>query len=200
MTKLIGITGGIGSGKSTVAQYIQGKGFPIYNSDYWAKELVNIDQNLKLKITQLLGENAYHNQKYNRKWVADKVFKNHDLLQQLNQIIHPAVAKHFHNWVSQQNSSFIFKETALLFELGLHKNCYKTILVTADEEIRIHRVMQRDHKTHEEVTEILLKQMPENKKREFADFVIYNNDTVADCLQKTDEVLEKLIQLDNNIL
>ena len=141
-TKIIGITGGIGSGKSTVSKFIEELGFPVYDSDFWAKELVNIDENLKSRIIELLGEESYdENGKYNRKFVAEKVFDHQELLLKLNQIIHPAVKIHFENWVNAQNSEFVFKETALLFELKLNESCYQSILVTADENIRIKKVI-----------------------------------------------------------
>ena len=193
MKKIIGITGGIGSGKTTVANCIVENGFPVYNSDYWAKELVSIDADLKKEIIQLLGDESYDETgKYNRKWVASLVFQNEILLKKLNHIIHPAVAQHFNNWVSAQTSEIVFKETALLFELQLHLHCWKTILVTADDEIRIQRTMQRDHKTYAEVLGILQKQMPEIEKIPLADFVIYNNTNIENLQSQTLDILHKL--------
>ena len=193
MKKIIGITGGIGSGKTTVANCIVENGFPVYNSDYWAKELVSIDADLKKEIIQLLGDESYDDTgKYNRKWVASVVFQNEILLKKLNHIIHPAVAQHFSNWVSAQTSEIVFKETALLFELQLHLHCWKTILVTADDEIRIQRTMQRDHKTYAEVLGILQKQMPEIEKIPLADFVIYNNTNIENLQSQTLDILHKL--------
>lgn len=193
MKKIIGITGGIGSGKTTVANFIVENGFPVYNSDYWAKELVSIDADLKKEIIQLLGDESYDDTgKYNRKWVASLVFQNEILLKKLNHIIHPAVAQHFSNWVSAQTSEIVFKETALLFELQLHLHCWKTILVTADDEIRIQRTMQRDHKTYAEVLGILQKQMPELEKIPLADFVIYNNTNIENLQSQTLDILHKL--------
>lgn len=152
---------GIGSGKSTVSKYIEELGFPVYNSDYWAKELVNFDENLKSKIINLLGENSYDEKDtYNRTYVASIVFENENLLHELNKIIHPAVKEHFENWVKAQHSEFVFKETALLFELKLNEQCYQSILVTADDNIRIKRVMDRDKKRIEK-----LKPLCKNKCR-----------------------------------
>jgi dephospho-CoA kinase len=193
MKKIIGITGGIGSGKTTVSHFITELGYPVYNSDFWAKELVNIDASLKIQIKKLLGNQAYDEDgDYNRKWVAEKVFANQNLLLQLNQIIHPAVAEHFTQWTAQQNSEVLFKETALLFELNLDKTCYKSILVTADDDIRIQRVMDRDLKTYTEVEAILKKQMPENEKRLRADYIIENNGNLQNLELKTKEILNKL--------
>ena len=195
--KIIGITGGIGSGKSTVSKFIEELGFPVYDSDFWAKELVNIDENLKSRIIELLGEESYdENGKYNRKFVAEKVFENQELLLKLNQIIHPAVKIHFENWVNAQNAEFVFKETALLFELKLNESCYQSVLVTADENIRIKRVMDRDGRTYREVKEIIDKQMPEVDKVKLADFVIQNNTDLDTLKEFTHQVIDELQRMD----
>ena len=196
-SKIIGITGGIGSGKSTVSKFIEELGFPVYDSDFWAKELVNVDENLKSRIIELLGEESYdENGKYNRKFVAEKVFENQELLLKLNQIIHPAVKIHFENWVNAQNAEFVFKETALLFELKLNESCYQSILVTADENIRIKRVMDRDGRTYREVKEIIDKQMPEADKVKLADFVIQNNTDLESLKEFTQQVIDELQRMD----
>ena len=196
-SKIIGITGGIGSGKSTVSKFIEELGFPVYDSDFWAKELVNVDENLKSRIIELLGEESYdENGKYNRKFVAEKVFENQELLLKLNQIIHPAVKIHFENWVNAQNAEFVFKETALLFELKLNESCYQSILVTADENIRIKRVMDRDGRTYREVKEIIDKQMPEVDKVKLADFVIQNNTDLESLKEFTHQVIDELQRMD----
>ena len=196
-SKIIGITGGIGSGKSTVSKFIEELGFPVYDSDFWAKELVNIDENLKSRIIELLGEESYdENGKYKRKFVAEKVFDHQELLLQLNQIIHPAVKIHFENWVNAQNAEFVFKETALLFELKLNESCYQSILVTADENIRIKRVMDRDGRTYREVKEIIDKQMPEVDKVKLADFVIQNNTDLETLKEFTHQVIDELKRMD----
>ena len=193
MKKLIGLTGGIGSGKTTVAKFIEEMGFTVYNSDYWAKELVNVDSHLKSEIIQLLGENAYdENGKYNRTFVSSVVFNNDELLQKLNKIIHPAVKKHFENWLSAQTSEFVFKETALLFELKLNESCYKSVLVTADDNIRIKRVMDRDGKTYREVEAVMQKQMPEKEKIKLADFVIENNEGIDELKAQTEAFIKKI--------
>ena len=196
-SKIIGITGGIGSGKSTVSKFIEELGFPVYDSDFWAKELVNLDENLKSRIIELLGEESYdENGKYNRKFVAEKVFDHQELLLKLNQIIHPAVKIHFENWVNAQTAEFVFKETALLFELKLNESCYQSILVTADENIRIKRVMDRDGRTYREVKEIIDKQMPEVNKVKLADFVIQNNTDLETLKEFTHQVLDELQRMD----
>lgn len=188
--KIIGLTGGIGSGKSTVAEFIEEFGFPVYYSDERAKDIVNDNEELKAKIQELLGEEAYdENGLYNRKFVADKVFNNRELLEQLNHIIHPAVRIDFDAWVKKQTKYLVFKETALLFELKLNKECYKSVLVTAEDNIRMKRVMDRDGKTYREVQTIMEKQMPEKDKIKLADCIIYNNTNLEDLKEHTEKVI-----------
>ena len=194
--KIIGITGGIGSGKSTVAEFIKEKGFPVYNSDYWAKELVNHDEILKENIINLLGRESYDaSGRYHRKWVSEQIFENNELLEKLNSIIHPAVKMHFETWIKQQHSRYIFKETALLFELRLNESCHHSILVTADDNLRMKRVMDRDAKTYREVEKIMEKQMPEKDKMRKADFIIYNNGSLEELKEGTEKILDKLIHI-----
>ncbi|WP_209390182.1 dephospho-CoA kinase [Chryseobacterium sp. RR2-3-20] len=189
-SKIIGLTGGIGSGKTTVAKFIENCGFPVYYSDDRAKEIVNDNDDLKSKIKELLGEESYlQNGLYNRKFVAEKVFNDKELLQQLNEIIHPAVRIDFEEWVNKQTQYLIFKETALLFELKLDKQCYQSILVTAEDNIRIKRVMDRDGKTYREVQSVMEKQMPEREKIKIADFVIYNNTGLDDLKDQTEKII-----------
>ena len=191
--KIIGLTGGIGSGKTTVAKFIEEMGFPVYFSDDRAKEIVNDDEVLKNNIKELLGEEAYdENGFYNKKYVSGIVFNDDEMRLQLNALIHPAVKIDFENWVENQNSEFVFKETALLFELKLNESCYKSVLVTADDNIRIKRVMDRDGKTYREVEAVMTKQMPEKDKVKKADFVIYNNSNIEDLKTETEKTVMKL--------
>lgn len=195
-TKIIGITGGIGSGKSTVSGFIQQAGFPVYFSDIRAKNIVNDDADLQQKIKALLGEEAYDaDGLYNRKYVSRQIFHDDELLIKLNGLIHPAVRLDFENWVSRQSSEFVFKETALLFELNLQESCFKSILVTADDNCRLKRVMDRDDKTYREVEAVMLKQMPEKDKVKLADYVIYNNEGLTDLHVETEKVLSEIILL-----
>ncbi len=188
--KVIGLTGGIGSGKTTVAHFIEEFGFPVYYSDDRAKTIVNEDNGLRLKITELLGNEAYDaHGLYNRKTVAEKVFNNNDLLHRLNEIIHPAVRIDFENWLQRQTKYLVFKETALLFELKLNRECYKSLLITAEDNIRIKRVMDRDNKTYREVQTIMEKQMPEKDKVRLADCVIHNNTNIDDLKDQTEKVI-----------
>ncbi|TXI89103.1 MAG: dephospho-CoA kinase [Chryseobacterium sp.] len=188
--KIIGLTGGIGSGKTTVARFIEEFGFPVYYSDDRAKAIVNESEDLKTKIKELLGKESYdENGLYDRKFVADQVFNNRDLLQQLNEIIHPAVRIDFENWVKKQSKYLVFKETALLFELKLNRQCYKSLLVTAEDNIRIKRVMDRDNKTYREVEAVMEKQMPERDKIKMADCIIYNSTNLEELKEQTEKVV-----------
>ena len=196
MNKIIGLTGGIGSGKTTVAKFIEDLDFPVYYSDDRAKEIVNDDEDLKRRILALLGDKSYdRNGLYDRKYVSGIVFQNSELLLKLNALIHPAVKIDFESWTAKQNTAFIFKETALLFELDLHKTCYKSVLVTAEDNLRIKRVMERDGKTYREVEAVIQKQMAEKDKVKLADFVIYNNTDLAGLKEETDRMLMKLAGL-----
>jgi len=189
-SKIIGLTGGIGSGKTTVAKFIEEFGFPVYYSDDRAKTIVNDNEDLKLKIKELLGEESYDEKGlYDRKFVAEKVFNDKNLLQSLNEIIHPAVRIDFEDWVKKQTKYLIFKETALLFELKLNKDCYKSVLVTAEDNIRIKRVMDRDGKTYREVEAVMEKQMPEKDKIKLADCIIYNNTNLEDLKEQTERII-----------
>ncbi|MFC0344403.1 dephospho-CoA kinase [Epilithonimonas hispanica] len=192
MPKIIGLTGGIGSGKTTVARILEEKGFPVYYSDDEAKNIVNKDSILKEKIIELLGNEAYSDGIYNRKYVAEKVFNDSELLEQLNHLIHPAVKIDFEKWVASQTSEFVFKETALLFELKLNQQCYKSVLITADDNFRIKRTMDRDGKTYREVEAVIQKQMPEKEKCKLADYIIYNNSDLDSLQVATEGFLEDL--------
>lgn len=197
--KIVGLTGGIGSGKTTVAKLLESKGYSVYYSDIRAKEIVNNNAFLKTRIIQLLGDKAYDQDgKYNRKWVAQKVFNNEKLLLELNKIIHPAVKSDFEFWVREQKGDFIFKETALLFELNLDKNCFKTILVTADESLRIKRVMERDGKTYQEIENIIQKQIPEKEKRKRADLIIENNTDLENLGKEVERMLLELNKINKH--
>lgn len=190
ISKIIGLTGGIGSGKTTVAKFIEDCGFPVYYSDERAKTIVNDSDEVKSKIILLLGKDSYgENGLYDRKFVSVKVFNDSDLLHQLNEIIHPAVRSDFEEWVSNQKKYLIFKETALLFELKLNLQCYKSLLVTAEDNIRLKRVMDRDGKTYREVETVMSNQMPEKDKIKLADFVIYNNTNLDDLKEQTEKII-----------
>ena len=173
--KLIGITGGIGSGKSTIAKVFMSMSYPVYNSDTRAKELINSNEELINSIKLSFGDDLYNSQGLDRKKMASIVFNNPEKLELLNSIIHPAVGKDFEKWIDSQNTSFILKEAAILFETGIYKSLHKIILVSAPQETRIERVIKRDNTNQEEVLSRMNNQWSEEKKTELADYVIDNS-------------------------
>ena len=175
--KLIGITGGIGAGKSTVSKICRHLGFKVYNSDDRAKEIVSEDSNIKKRIISFFGNNVYKNGVLDRKFLSDKIFNDKSSLQNINSIIHPAVKKDFKNWViNNSNEKILFKESALLFESGAYKELDKIILIVSDKNLRISRVLNRDKiRTKKEIKSIIDKQINEVDAIKYADIVIDNN-------------------------
>lgn len=174
--KIVGLTGGIGSGKSTVAQMFRDLGVPVYDSDAEAKELMISSGELKTAISKLLGPKAYIEGELNRAYIASKVFTNLDLLQQLNAIVHPAVKKDFLSWASKQKESYVIQETALIFENNAQDQYDHIILVTAPQEVRLQRVVQRDGANSQEVLDRMKNQMKDDEKAGLAQFQIVNLD------------------------
>lgn len=192
--KIIGLTGGIGSGKSTVARLFQELGIPVYIADDEAKKLM-LQKEIREKIINLLGEDAYINKTLNKKYIASKVFQDSDLLTQLNQIVHPAVAQHFSQWLKEQKGIYVIKEAAILFENGGYKNCDKTILVKADKNTRLQRVLKRDKTSIDDIEARMKNQWPDSKKEKLADFIIANNEGIKELkcrVQIIHEILKKL--------
>ncbi len=172
---VVGLTGGIGSGKSTVAKMFEKLGVAIYIADEEAKKLMNNDEEVKEQVIDLFGEKAYQDSKLNRSYIADIVFNNSIKLQELNAIVHPAVAEHFDEWKSKQGGEYVIKEAAILFENGSNKYCDYVILVSAPEEIRIQRVLKRDKSaTRKDVQARIQNQWGDADKINLSDFVIFN--------------------------
>ena len=172
----IGITGGIGSGKTTIADVFNTLSIPVYNSDDRAKYLMNNDQLLKASLVNEFGCNVFMNDELNTIYLSELVFKDQKKLLALNSIVHPFVAKDFNNWCLQQNASYIIKEAAILIESGAYQGMDKVILVTADNELRIKRIMERDNISEQAVLQRMKNQMSDQEKKSFADFVIVNNE------------------------
>jgi dephospho-CoA kinase len=173
---IVGLTGGIGSGKSTVAQLLVTMGYPVYNSDDRAKWLQNNHPDIVNLIILLLGADVYSGGILNRALVASRVFADSELLQGLNEIVHPAVARDFADWVAAQKSTLLFKESAILLETGIYKQCDALVVVTAQEVLRVQRVANRDGASESEIQKRLKNQKPEAEKVALADFVIVNDD------------------------
>ena len=172
----IGLTGGIGSGKTTVAKVFEVLGIPVYYADDEAKRLMNTDEKLKEKIQLQFGNNVYKDGKLDRKHLSEIVFNNPEKLQLLNALVHPATLKDAEKWMQAQSTTYSLKEAALIFESGAHEHLDYVIGVTAPAPLRILRTMQRDGITREEVLARMDKQMDETIKMKLCDFVIKNDE------------------------
>ncbi len=188
--KIIGLTGGIGSGKSTVAAMFAEKGIPVFISDEEGKRLLNTSKVVRRKVINLLGEKAYKKDVPDRKYIASLVFNDRDLLNSLNAIIHPKVAKNFKRWMSKQNAPYCIKESAILFETGGDALCDATIAVEVALETRIDRVLKRDAMSLKDVEARLKNQKSDQYRRKKANYVIKN-----ETLKKTQEQVDKLHEL-----
>jgi len=175
MTKIVGLTGGIGSGKTTVAEMFKSFGVPVYNADEEAKILMQNSEAIKHELIDLLGESCYTDGQLNRSYIASQVFADQRLLQRINAIVHPKVAAHFEEWYSNQHVPYVIKEVAILFETKSQHLFDFIITVTAPIETRIQRVMDRDQKTKKEVMSVINNQLPDLEKINQSNFVIYNN-------------------------
>ncbi|MCB0567645.1 MAG: dephospho-CoA kinase [Phaeodactylibacter sp.] len=192
----VGITGGIGSGKTTVCKVFEALGIPVYYADWHARQLMVNAPRLVAGVKELFGPDAYlEDGALNRPYIAEKVFNNDKKLQQLNHLVHPAVAEDAGRWHSaQENVPYTLKEAALLFESGNFKQLDKVITVFAPEKLRIQRVMERDQVSRKEVRARMAKQMPEEEKLKRADFVVYNDGSHSLVRQVWDihrELIEK---------
>ena len=173
----IGLTGGIGSGKSTIAQVFEILGYPVYISDKMASVLMNEDEAIRKRLTALFGQSIYpEDQRLDKKRLADIIFRDKAALRQVNAIVHPAVMEHFRQWSLAQNSEFVFFESAILSEAGLAEAFDAVVTVYADVDTRVRRAMRRDGASREKITERLNNQMADEVKRQRADFIVMNND------------------------
>ncbi|NAS13391.1 dephospho-CoA kinase [Poritiphilus flavus] len=184
---IIGLTGGIGSGKTTVSKIFRSLGVPVYDSDKEAKELMVASEEVVKAIKALFGSEAYKGKKLNKNYIAERVFNDKELLGQLNAIVHPAVKKHFLSWAKKQNAAYVIQEAAILFENGSYVNYDKMILVTAPKKERIRRIMARDGSTEDQILARMKNQWSDRKKRGLADFVIENK-----SLEKTKSAVAKI--------
>lgn len=171
---IVGLTGGIGSGKTTVAEFFVELEVPVYNSDKEARKLMKSSKKVKKAIIDLLGKKAYKGKKLNKKYISERIFKDKKLLQEMNDIVHPAVRKHFLKWAEKENSPYVIQETALIFENSMQDFYDYVILVTAPIDLRIQRVMKRDDSSREAVLARLSNQLPDEEKTPLADYIIEN--------------------------
>lgn len=176
----VGITGGIGSGKTTICRVFEILGVPVFNADEVAKSIMTMDLTLITGIKKRFGPAAYFdNGDLNRKYLSGIVFHDAQALQALNELVHPAAIQAFKDWSAVQNSPYCLHEAAILFESGAYKTCDYSILVSSTEVVRMERVMKRDGITEPQVRAIMNKQMPEEEKEKLADFIVLNDDAHA---------------------
>lgn len=190
----VGITGGIGSGKSMVCQVFQALGIPVFDADKAAKFLMNKDASLVASIKELLGNDAYKNEQLNRSFIASKVFSNPSLLQALNKLVHPAVFEHSKQWLEAQTAQYVIKEAALFFESNSFKEMDFIIGVFAPENLRIQRAMQRDGLSEAAILERMNNQMDEKEKMKRCDQVIVNENETS-VLSQVLSVHKELIKI-----
>ena len=174
--KKIGLTGGIGSGKSTIAQVIKHIGYPVYIADKEAARLMDSHPDIRKDITKRLGANCYTSEGHiNKPVLAQIIFENKEALEEVNRIVHPRVMEAFEQWAAMQSASLVFCETAILYESGLERYFDAVICVTAPEDVRVRRVMERDRCELKDVMARVRNQMDEDEKCQRANFVIYND-------------------------
>ncbi|MCW8311590.1 dephospho-CoA kinase [Sphingobacterium thalpophilum] len=171
----IGITGGIGSGKTFICRLFQMLGVPVYNADEEAKKLMNTDSRIREKLVAQFGQAVYKDGQLDRAFLARVVFSDAQKLQILNSIVHPIVIQEAKDWAARQKTRYSLKEAALLFESGSYKELDYTILVTAPLDLRVQRVMHRDGMTEQQVRERISKQLSDEEKLQLTDFVIVND-------------------------
>jgi dephospho-CoA kinase len=188
----VGITGGIGSGKSTVCKVFKVLGIPVFEADSVAKQFMNSDTELRNQLIRLYGTSVYlPDQTINRKYLAGIVFNNPSLLGELNKVVHPIVRKAFESWCYDQHSPYVLHEAAILFESGFYKIMDKTITVVVSEEERIQRVMKRDKVSLEMVQQRIKNQWTDEERIKLADFVIGNNEIEL--------IIPQIVEIDKKI-
>ena len=187
-----GITGGIGSGKSTAAKFFEELGIPVYNSDTRAKTIQNENSEVKVKIIAAFGEEAYNENGLNKPYLSKQVFQNNEKLKLLNSIVHPAVFQDFENWKKAQKSDIVMKEAAILIESGSYKDCDVVISVVVDVETRIARTIKRDGLSREEILSRINNQISDEERITKSDFIIDNNGDLAHLKNEVEQMFIKI--------
>jgi len=186
MTKIIGLTGGIGSGKTTISNHLKSLGIPVYNSDVQAKKILYLPETIK-SLKSVFGNSIFSNNLLDKEKLSKLVFNNPEKLKFLNQIIHPVVKVDFDKWLFEnKNSPLVIKEAAILFESGSYKDCDAIISISVPQEMRIQRVIERDHHTYEEVMSRINNQWTDDMRKSKSDYVIDNQDIEKACAQTED--------------
>ncbi|MFV0199632.1 dephospho-CoA kinase [Empedobacter falsenii] len=189
---VVGITGGIGSGKSTAAKFFEELGIPVYNSDTRAKLIQNENSEVKAKIIAAFGEEAYDENGLNKAYLSKQVFQDNEKLKVLNSIVHPAVFKDFEAWKIAQKADIIMKEAAILIESGSYKDCDLVISVMVDKEKRIARTMERDGLTREDILARINHQISDEERIAKSDFIIDNNGDLAHLKSEVEQTFIKI--------
>lgn len=190
---VVGLTGGIGSGKTTVAKRFKDLGVPIYIADKEAKKLMNSSKIIRRMLNSLFGEEAYVNNELNRPFIAKEIFNNKDLLNKMNAIVHPKVGKHFQRWLNKQISPYVIKESAILFENNLQDQCDFVILVTAPKDLKISRLLERDNTTIDKIEAVMNNQLSDEEKIKRSDFVI-SNTTLENTYRQIENIHQTLLE------
>ena len=188
----VAITGGIGTGKTTISSMFADKGIPVFNSDEIAKEIMNTNSLLKDEIVTAFGDKAYDKNKLNKEYLSDVIFNNETLLKKINSIVHPYVAEEFNSWIQEQNSKYIIYESAIIFENQAEDFFDKIICVTASEEEVISRIMKRNDFSVDKIKSIISKQLPNDAKVQKSDYVIES--------MNISKLSDKVLEIHNDIM
>ena len=190
--EIIGLTGGIGSGKTTIAKMFEDLDVPVYYADDEAKKLINSNRKIREKLIHLFGKEAFKNSKLNRAFIASIIFNNKEKLNNINAIVHPEVEKHFKKWTKSQNSKYVIQENAIIFESGAQERFDKIITVTAPVDVKIERVKKRDQISKEKVLERMYNQLGDDYKMKNSFFVL-NNLKLEDSKKEVKKIHKFLI-------
>jgi len=191
--KIIDLTGGIGSGKTTVGNMFRELGVPVYVADLEAKNLMNTSKVIKRQLIEKFGDQAYSHGELNRNFLAAKVFNDEVELSKINNIVHPKVKEHFEKWLSKQTSPYVIKEVAIIFEHNRQNEYDAIILVVSDKQHRLERVMKRDNSTREKVISIMNNQMADDAKIPLSNYIIQNT-TLESTKKQVEDLHKKLLE------
>jgi dephospho-CoA kinase len=189
----VGVTGGIGAGKSLICSILERMGFPVFYSDIEAKKIITSNPQVRIDLIELFGIQIFKDHQLDRKLLANLLFSDSTLIEKMNAIVHPKVREEFEYWALRQDSQLVFNEAAILFETGSYKNFDATILVTAPLEIRLNRVMNRDNSIRADVQKRIDNQWSDEQKVMLSTYLIQNDD-IHSVLDQIDEVLNELIR------
>ena len=197
--KIIGLTGGIGSGKTLISKVFISLDIPVYNSDIEAKLLMNSDLQIVAELKQKFGDDLYNKNELDRKKLAEFIFNDINNLAFVNSVVHPAVKLHFNKWTEKQNSEYVIKETAILFESGTYKDVTLIITVIAPEDIRINRIISRDQLNKEEIKTRMANQISDSERINQSDFIIINDNKQL-IVPQVLKIHKKVIKFNNSVI